>query len=72
MLAGTNPISLKSLSGRRFPCHRQAVRDVHLGMPLSGEDAMNLRKLPRDKRNKLIAVIASALSIVVGMYLLLD
>jgi Tfp pilus assembly protein PilO len=32
---------------------------------------MNLRKLPRDKRNKLVAVVGGALSIVVGMYLLL-
>jgi Tfp pilus assembly protein PilO len=40
-------------------------------MPLSGENAMNFRKLPREKRNKLIAVVAGSLAIVVGMYLLL-
>ena len=32
---------------------------------------MNLRKLPREKRNKLVAVVAGALLVVAGMYLLL-
>ena len=43
------------------PCHRQAVRDVHPGMPLPGENAMNFRKLPKEKRNKLIAVVVGTL-----------
>ena len=32
---------------------------------------MNFRKLPREKRNKLVAVVAGALLVVAGMYLLL-
>jgi Tfp pilus assembly protein PilO len=40
-------------------------------MPLPGENTMNLRKLPREKRNKLVAVVAGALLVVAGMYLLL-
>jgi hypothetical protein len=37
-------------------------------MPLPGENAMNLRKLPRDKRNMLIAVLAGTLVILAGLY----
>jgi Tfp pilus assembly protein PilO len=37
-------------------------------MPLPGENTMNLRKLPRDKRNKLIAVVAGTLVALAGLY----
>jgi Tfp pilus assembly protein PilO len=40
-------------------------------MPLPGENAMNLRKLPKEKRNQLVAVVAGTLVIVAGLYLLL-
>jgi hypothetical protein len=37
-------------------------------MPLPGENAMNLRKLPREKRNKLFAVVAGTLVTLAGLY----
>jgi hypothetical protein len=37
-------------------------------MPLPGENAMNFRKLPREKRNKLLAVAAGTLVALVGLY----
>jgi Tfp pilus assembly protein PilO len=37
-------------------------------MPLPGEDAMNFRKLPKEKRNKLIAVVLGTLVVVSGLY----
>jgi hypothetical protein len=37
-------------------------------MPLPGEDAMNFRKLPKEKRNKLIAVVLGTLVAVSGLY----
>jgi hypothetical protein len=37
-------------------------------MPLPGEIAMNLKKLPQDKRNKLLAVVVGTLAILVGLY----
>jgi Tfp pilus assembly protein PilO len=37
-------------------------------MPLSGENAMNFRKLPRDKRQKLIAVVVATLVALGGLY----
>src|SRR5208283_4171498 len=42
--------------------------DVHPGMPLSGENAMNLRKLPDEKRNKLILVVVATLLVVAGLF----
>jgi hypothetical protein len=37
-------------------------------MPLSGEDPMNLRKLPKEKRNLLVVVILAAVIAVAGLY----
>jgi hypothetical protein len=40
-------------------------------MPLPGENAMNLTRLPREKRNQLIGVIVGTLAIIAGIYFLL-
>jgi Tfp pilus assembly protein PilO len=37
-------------------------------MPLPGENTMNFKKLPRDKRNQLIAVVVGTLVILAGLY----
>jgi hypothetical protein len=40
-------------------------------MPLPGENAMNFRKLPKEKRNRLVLVAVVTLAAVVGLYFVL-
>jgi hypothetical protein len=40
-------------------------------MPLPGENAMNFRKLPKEKRNLLIGVVVGTIAAVMGLYFLL-
>jgi Tfp pilus assembly protein PilO len=40
-------------------------------MPLPGDNAMNLNKLPKEKRNMLILVVVGTLLVVAGLYFLL-
>jgi hypothetical protein len=40
-------------------------------MPLPGENAMNLTRLPREKRNQLVFVVVGTLAIIAGIYFVL-